>query len=164
MNKIISAIDKLLQLSLIAMISTIILAVLWQVLSRYLLQSPSSGSEEIARFLLIWISLLGAVYSYRMKMHLGLDVLVKKMQPKQELATQLLCHFLVLAFSVSVLFLGGINLVILTFNPVQISAALGIHMGYVYMVLPLSGVLMSLSALNELVTTWQQRMLQKEVH
>ncbi len=164
MNNIISAIDKVLKISLIVMLSAIILAVLWQVLSRYLLQSPSSGSEEIARFLLIWISLLGGVYSYRMKMHLGLDVLVKKMPPKQEWASQILCHLLVLAFSMSVLVVGGFNLVLLTFNPVQISAALGIHMGYVYMVLPLSGILMSFSALNELLTTWQQRVPTTEVN
>ena len=164
MNKLITAIDKLLQASLIAMMSLIILSVLWQVLSRYLLQTPSSGSEELARFLLIWISLLGAVYSYRIKLHLGIDVLVKKMQPNPQLVTTLFCHLVVFAFSVAVLGFGGSKLVLLTFNPVQISPALGFHMGYIYLVLPLSGVLMSIYALNELAATWQQRNTPAEVN
>lgn len=139
------------------MMSLIILSVLWQVLSRYLLQTPSSGSEELARFLLIWISLIGAVYSYRVKLHLGLDVLVNKLPHNQQVATQLFCHVAILFFSLAVLVFGGVKLVLLTFNPVQISPALGFHMGYVYLVLPLSGVLMTLYAVNELMVTWQQR-------
>ncbi|WP_159820934.1 TRAP transporter small permease [Colwellia sp. 20A7] len=151
MNKIVSVIDYLLKYMLIFLIIAIVLAVLWQVLSRYLLTSPSSGSEEIARFLLIWISLLGAAYSYRIKLHLGLDIVVKKMSDKQQQFATMFCHFMVLLFSLLVLLVGGSNLVLITFNPVQISPALGFHIGYVYTVLPLTGFLMSVYALNELM-------------
>ena len=164
MNKLIITLDKLLKVSLIVMMTLIILAVLWQVLSRYLLQTPSSGSEEIARFLLIWISLIGAVYSYRVKLHLGLDVFVKKMKMPQQNTTNLFCHGIILVFSMTVLVFGGIKLVLLTFNPIQISPALGWHIGYVYLVLPLSGVFMSIYAVNELMVTWHQRNTPKEVN
>jgi TRAP-type C4-dicarboxylate transport system permease small subunit len=155
MNKIISIIDKTLACSLILLMTAIVLSVLWQVLSRYLLQSPSSGSEEIARFLLIWISLLGAAYSYRIKLHLGLDIVVKRMQPTQQVLATVFCHLSVLFFSIVVLILGGYYLVTLTFNPVQVSPALGLNIGYVYMVLPLTGILISVYALNDLYVIWK---------
>ena len=78
-------IEKLLPLLMLA----IVLIVCWQVLSRYLLHSPSSISEEIARFLLIWISLIGAVYCYRTKAHLGLDILTNKLAEKQQKITKM---------------------------------------------------------------------------
>lgn len=153
MSRLIAALDSALKASIIIMMIGISLAVLWQVLSRYLLQSPSSGSEELARFLLIWIALIGAVWAYRNHAHLGLDVLVNRMRPEYQQATTLVCHVVVLVFSASVLVYGGAHLVALTFDPVQLSPALGIHIGYVYAVLPLSGILMSIYAIREIVDT-----------
>jgi TRAP-type C4-dicarboxylate transport system permease small subunit len=157
MNKIIQIIDKTLAFSLMFLMTAIVLSVLWQVLSRYLLQSPSSGSEEIARFLLIWISLFGAAYSYRIKLHLGLDIVVKIMPPTKQILATIFCHLAVLIFSALVLILGGYYLVSLTFNPIQISPALGLHIGYVYMALPLTGILISIYAINDLYLMWKER-------
>ncbi|WP_426359297.1 TRAP transporter small permease [Pseudocolwellia sp. HL-MZ19] len=162
MSSIIRIIDKMLSISLMFLMVAIVFAVLWQVLSRYLLQSPSSGSEEIARFLLIWISLLGAAYSYRVKLHLGLDIVTKRMPDKQQKLTAIFCHVVVLIFSLLVLVLGGSYLVLLTLNPIQISPALGIYIGYVYMVLPLTGFLMSAYALNEIVLIMQNNLSVEE--
>ena len=36
------------------------MGVSWQVISRYLLAAPSSWTEEVARFLMIWVTFLGA--------------------------------------------------------------------------------------------------------
>lgn len=156
MNKIIQIIDKTLAFSLMFLMTAIVFSVLWQVLSRYLLQSPSSGSEEIARFLLIWISLFGAAYSYRIKLHLGLDIVVKRMPPTKQVLATIFCHLAVLIFSALVLILGGYYLVSLTFNPIQISPALGLHIGYVYMALPLTGILISIYAINDLYLMWKE--------
>ena len=163
MNKLIQVIDKTLAFSLIFLMAAIVVSVLWQVLSRYLLQSPSSGSEEIARFLLIWISLFGAAYSYRIKLHLGLDIVVKRMPPTRQVLATIFCHLAVLVFSILVLILGGYNLVSLTFNPIQISPALGLHIGYVYMALPLTGVLISLYAVNDLYLIWKEHFTVKGI-
>ena len=79
MNKIIRIIDAFLTRFLILLMLLLVGSVLWQVISRYVFASPSSWTEEIARFLLIWISLSGAVYAFRTGMHLGLDILPKKL-------------------------------------------------------------------------------------
>ncbi len=156
MNKVIHVIDKTLAISLMFLMIAIVLSVLWQVLSRYLLQSPSSGSEEIARFLLIWISLFGAAYSYRVKLHLGLDIVVKRMPAEKQVLTTIFCYLIVLIFSILVLILGGYYLVNLTFNPIQISPALGWHIGYVYSALPLTGILISIYAINDLYLVFRE--------
>ena len=53
-------IDKGLELSLIFLMAFLVVDVLWQVLSRYILVSPSSVTDELAGYLLIWVGLLGA--------------------------------------------------------------------------------------------------------
>ena len=55
-------IDKGLELSLIFLMAFLVVDVLWQVLSRYILVSPSSVTDELAGYLLIWVGLLGAAY------------------------------------------------------------------------------------------------------
>ncbi|KGJ88296.1 Tripartite ATP-independent periplasmic transporter DctQ component [Colwellia psychrerythraea] len=141
-------IEKLLMLLMIFIVAS----VSWQVLSRYLLHEPSSVSEEIARFLLIWISMIGAVYCYRTKAHLGLDILTNKMKPQQQQQVELFSHLVVFIFSAFVLIVGGCKLVQLSFDPVQISPALSLPMGLVYLVMPITGVLFCFYAVVESLT------------
>jgi len=146
MNKFINKLDFLIEKLLILLILAIVLIVTWQVLSRYLLHSPSSVSEEVARFLLIWISLIGAVYCYRTKAHLGLDIITNKLAMQQQKIAAIFTHVMVFLFSALVLVIGGCRLVTLAFEPVQYSPALDVPMGYIYSVLPLSGLLLCLYA------------------
>ncbi|MCJ8296846.1 MAG: TRAP transporter small permease [Colwellia sp.] len=146
MNKFVAKLDYLIEKLLILLMLSIVLMVSWQVLSRYLLHSPSSVSEEVARFLLIWISLIGAVYCYRTKAHLGLDIITNKLAAQQQKIAATFSHVMVFLFSVLVLVIGGIRLVILAFEPIQRSPALDVPMGYIYCVLPLSGLLLCLYA------------------
>ncbi len=141
MSSLVTKLDYFIEKLLTLLMLAIVLIVCWQVLSRYLLHSPSSISEEIARFLLIWISLIGAVYCYRTKAHLGLDILTNKLAEKQQKITRIFTHVMVLIFSSMVLIIGGVRLIQLSFNPIQVSPTLGLPMGYLYCVLPLSGLL-----------------------
>jgi len=69
MKAIIGPIDILLRWFLIILAVLMVLTVTWQVFSRYALRAPSSLTEELARFQLIWLGLLGAVYTFRNRMH-----------------------------------------------------------------------------------------------
>lgn len=151
MSKIIKIIDAFLTRFLILLMLLLVGSVLWQVISRYVFASPSSWTEEIARFLLIWISLSGAVYAFRTGMHLGLDILPKKLEGR---AADLLKWFtiaLVVLFSFTVLVVGGISLVMMTWELKQYSAVLGLPMSWVYSVIPAAGVLICFYALAALV-------------
>lgn len=55
-------IDKGLEWTLVIFMSILVINVLWQVTSRYIMNSPSSFTDELAGYLLIWVGLLGAAY------------------------------------------------------------------------------------------------------
>ncbi len=144
MQKAIDAIDFFLTRFLIFLMALIVLAVTWQVFTRFIIQDPSSFTEELARFLLIWIGVLGASYALRTRSHLGIDLITERVGPRGKLILQIFVYAIIIVFATAVMIVGGIRLVDLTFSLNQISAALGIKMGYVYTVLPLSGTLMVL--------------------
>ena len=75
MLKVKNTIDKILEWTLVVSMSLLVIDVLWQVFSRFILQDPSSFTEELARFLLIWVGLLGAAYAAGQRMHLAVDLL-----------------------------------------------------------------------------------------
>ena len=149
MRQLVKLIDKTLAAALILAMAAILLVVVWQVISRYLLQDPASVTEELSRFLLIWIGILGSAYAYRQKVHLGFNLIVNKQSE-----TMTFVELLVVAFCVMVLIIGGNALVSLTLELDQISAALGVRMGWIYTVLPISGAIMVFYALINIYNLW----------
>ncbi|MBT8038635.1 MAG: TRAP transporter small permease [Xanthomonadales bacterium] len=147
MERMIRILDAFLSRFLILLMLLLVVAVLWQVTSRYLFSSPSSWTEEIARFLLIWISLSGAVYAFRTGMHLGLDILPKKLEGRAAAALKGFTITLIVLFSFTVLVYGGTSLVMMTWELKQYSAVLGLPMAWVYSVIPASGILICIYAL-----------------
>jgi TRAP-type C4-dicarboxylate transport system permease small subunit len=135
-------IDRLLELALVILMGANVLNVLWQVFTRFVLKDPSSFTEELARFLLIWVGLLGASYAVSKKMHLAIDVIVQTLKNKKKIALEIIIQVFIFLFSFFVMVLGGLRLVAITMTLNQISAALQIKLGYVYLALPLSGLLM----------------------
>lgn len=142
--------DAVLGAVLAALMGLLVLDVVWQVATRYLLGSPSSVTEEIARYLLIWIGLLGAAQAYRHRMHLAFDLLASRLSGASRRRLDIGIHSLVILFSVLVLVYGGSRLVALTWELNQVSASLQIRLAYVYVILPLSGVLLALYGVDEI--------------
>jgi len=142
MDKITHMITKVLEKVLIVLMAVIVIDVSWQIFTRFVLRDPSSYSEELAGFLLIWIGLLGGSYALYTKAHLGIDILTYKLTGLKRQISEISIYLIVSIFAFFVLVIGGLRLVILTFTLNQISPALGIAMGYVYLVLPLTGLLM----------------------
>ncbi len=134
-------IDKLLELALIILMGANVINVLWQVFTRFVLKDPSSFTEELARYLLIWVGLLGASYAAGKKMHLAIDVVLQTIKNKKKIWAEICIQVSLFLFSFFVMVVGGLRLVTITMTLNQISAALRIKLGYVYMVLPLSGML-----------------------
>ncbi len=135
---------------LVGLMSVMVMDVSWQVASRYLFRSPSSFTEELAGFLLMWIGLLGAAYGFRTRAHLGIENLVEKLGGRWRRWTEVSAHLLVLLFALSTMVGGGSWLVRLAFRLDQVSAAMGVQMGFVYLALPLSGGLVVLFSLESI--------------
>lgn len=127
------------------------LDVLWGVFSRYVLGQQGRWTEELALYLLVWVSLLGASVAYAEGGHLGVDYVVGKLDAKARHVARIAAELLVMAFAALVLVHGGYLLVTETLRTGQVTPALGVPMGYVYLAAPLSGVLFVLYAVEKLV-------------
>ncbi len=134
-------IDYVVEIALAFLMSLMTLNVLWQVFSRFVLNNPSSFTEELARYLLIWLGLLGAAYVTGKKMHLAIDYFVNKLGNKGQKYLRTFIYTLVFLFALFVMVIGGTNLVSITLHLRQTTSALGIQLGYVYLIVPVSGVL-----------------------
>jgi len=141
MKRVIRTFDTALRWALVALAVFMVATVTWQVVSRYVFRAPSSLTEEIARFQLIWLGLLGAVYTFRNRMHVGIDILVGALKGRARIAAELASLIACVTFAVLILIIGGGKLVVLTHELNQTSAALGIRMSWVYSIIPISGVL-----------------------
>jgi len=71
-------VDKILANILIFIMSVMVINVLWQVFTRYIMGDPSSFTDELARYLMIWIGILGAAYVSGKNMHVAINVLPEK--------------------------------------------------------------------------------------
>lgn len=153
------AVDKVLEWTLIVLMAANVLNVLWQVFTRFVLKNPSSFTEELARYLLIWVGLLGAGYVAGRKMHLAIDVLINRLKGgRARCLAEYFIEVSIFVFALFVMVFGGIRLVAITLTLNQISAVLQIKLGYVYLVLPLSGLLiMFYSILFIAEIYWKQK-------
>lgn len=144
-------INYLLEKLLIFLMIIMTLDVLWGVFTRYALGNQASWSEELARFLLIWIGLLGAAYASGKKMHLSIDLLQGKLEEKGQQRLQKSIAFLIFLFAFCVMVIGGGRLIYIVSKLGQHSPALNIPMQMVYAVIPMSGVLIMVYKMREIL-------------
>lgn len=133
--------NRILEVALVFIMSILVIDVLWQVTSRYLLSSPSSFTDELAGFLLMWVGLLGAAYVAGRSEHLAIDLLLQKTRPSRQKNLLVVIQVSILLFALTVMVVGGSYLVYTRFILGVKSAALELPLGYVYIVIPLSGLL-----------------------
>ena len=134
-------VDAFLERLLILITLTMLIAVIWQVISRYLLGSPSTFTDEIASYSLIWVGLFGAAYATGKELHLAIDLIPKRTIAKSPRFFLGFVTVSVIVFAVLVMVVGGVRLCWLTWVLDQKSAVLRIPLAFVYLVLPVSGVL-----------------------
>lgn len=151
--KLRNAIDNLLGTLVTIFMGILVLNVLWQVASRFIVGHPSSFTDELAGYLLIWVGLLGAAYVTGQRQHLAIDLISRKMSEKGQHRLQIFINSLITLFAIVVLIIGGSNLVFITFYLNQISSALQIPIGYVYLVLPISGLFIIYYAVSDIFST-----------
>ena len=115
--------------------------VLWQVLARYVLNTSFSFTEELARFLLIWLSIIGAAYLNAERAHLSMDFLFMRLSAENKRKASVFAEGVIFLFALLVMVVGGANLVYTTLYLDQLSGTMQIPLGYVYAVLPACGLL-----------------------
>lgn len=141
---------RVLEVLAILAMGILVLDVVWGVVTRYVLGEQAKWTEELARFLLIWVSMLGGALAFRRREHLGIDFLVGSMHADVGRGMRLLKQGIV-CFAASAVFLyGGFRIVFDALAAEQTTPALGWKMGYVYSAVPLAGIFILLFALEEM--------------
>ncbi|MDA3979816.1 MULTISPECIES: TRAP transporter small permease [Gallibacterium] len=158
MSGFIKIINKILSSMCVVLCSILVLCVVWQVCSRYVLNTPSTYTDELARFLFIWVGLIGAAYALGQKKHLAIDLLATKLEtsPSKQNLLNLCINIIGLFFTLSIMCYGGMRLVQDTIAHGQISPVIGIQMGVVYLAIPISGLFMLIYLVRDIFENAKQ--------
>jgi len=122
---------------------TIIVAV--QVFFRYVLNHSLFWSEELARFLLVWLTFLGASSAYYRKVNPGVDFLYAKLSPLLKKLSSICTHLASMALFI-VMIIYGYQFA--WFVRLQISPALQIPKWIILSIIPISGVILMIHAVT----------------
>lgn len=133
-------IDKILANALVVIMAVMVINVLWQVFTRFIVGTPSSFTDELARYLMIWLGILGAAYVSGRNMHVAIDVLPLRFSASTQKKLKLIVYSLIVVFAFFAMVIGGLRLVYITYILDQYSPALQMPLAVVYFTIPLSGV------------------------
>ena len=150
-------VNKLLEWFLIIIFALLVLDVLFQVFSRYLLGTSFTWTEEFARFSLIWMTILGAAYLNAKREHLSMDFLYQKFSVANKRKVSILIEVFIFLFALIVMVIGGLNLVYTTLHLEQLSGTLRIPLGYIYAIMPFSGLLIMCFSIYHISTIYSNK-------
>lgn len=111
----------------------------YQISVRYLFNKPSTVSEELMTYSFSWMALFAAAYVFGKREHMRMGFLVDKLQTNTKRILDIIIEVIIFAFAVVVMLYGGVQITSLTMT--QKTASLGIPMGYIYMIIPICGIL-----------------------
>ncbi|WP_456295841.1 TRAP transporter small permease [Vibrio sp. AK197] len=155
MNKLRWWLDKSIEIFACVLSTLMVGVACWQVISRYLFNSPSTFSEEFLRFSLVWISVIGLAYVAGKREHISLTLFLDKC-PKQLTAYwNIVIQVVFILFAIYILIIGGMK--VSNNAMMQISPVLKLSMGKVYYALPLSGGLTIIYCVLNIVDMIKER-------
>ncbi|WP_303315284.1 TRAP transporter small permease [Flavivirga abyssicola] len=134
-------IDTILGTVLVIIMGGMVVNVLWQVFTRFVIGTPSSFTDELARYLMIWVGVLGAAYISGRRMHVAIDLLPTRLNKEGQVKLKIFVNIIIILFCFFALVIGGFRLVYITSILKQSSPALQIPLSVVYFVIPISGML-----------------------
>jgi TRAP-type C4-dicarboxylate transport system permease small subunit len=133
----------------VVLFAALTLDVGWQVFTRQVLDSPSGWSEELAKYLFIWLGLLGGALVFGERGHIAADLAVRKLPEKAQRVTAVLVQLSTLSFAALALIWGGYRVVHLTWDDTL--SGLPVNVGWMYLALPISGVITAFYSIYHLI-------------
>ena len=111
----------------------------YQIVVRYFFNSPSTVSEELLTYSFTWMALFSSALVFGKRDHMRMGFVADKLTGKKKMVLDVIIEILIFIFTMIVLLFGGVSITKLAFA--QVTASLGIPMGAVYLVIPISGVI-----------------------
>jgi TRAP-type C4-dicarboxylate transport system permease small subunit len=123
------AVRRIGEWAIVTILAVMVAAAMGQVVSRYVFNAPLVWSEELSRYLFIWLSFLGAWYAWIEREHLGFDMLPDFLPKPLVPVLRVLVEALVLLFAIASMYYGQR---ILPVSARQPSAVLRVPMVWIY--------------------------------
>ncbi len=146
-EKVYNFVQKVNRYAVTILLACMVLIVFGNVISRYFLKFALAWSEEVSRFMFIWLVFLGAVLAYVNDEHLGLDLVIKSV-PKKVGEAMLIIVDLLVAYSLYLIAAGGLELARGSWK--WLSPASSFSYGVVYTIVPVCTSFMLLQTLLKL--------------
>lgn len=136
------------------LLSTIVVVMTWQVLSRYIPGAPSPNwAEELSLMILVWLGMLATGLVLREGDNLAVDMFTRQLPVQVQHLVHRFVWLLVSAFGVYLIH-DGITLTNSSMN--QTFSTMPLAVGYMYLAMPVGGVLVFLYSVRNLFSRWSQ--------
>lgn len=142
MQAIRAVLDKTITVICVALFMFMTVIGTYQIVTRYFFNSPSTISEELVTYSFTWLSILSAALVFGSRGHLCMTFFYGKFTGRKRVVLDMISELLVLATAITLLIYGGYIMAAENMN--QVTASLGVNMGIMYAVLPVSGVLITI--------------------
>ena len=120
----------------------------YQVFTRYVLNNASSWSEEFIRFMFIWLSMVASAMGLGRNAHVGVDFFINLCPKSMQTTAEWFTRVVIVIFGAVLTYLGYILMVSTT---KQVSPAMGIPMSWVYLAMPVGGVLTCVYGIDNII-------------
>ncbi len=140
--------DKVLEKICCVVLSVMVVLIFWQVFTRYVIGHPSVTSEALAKYMFIWLIFLSMAYVFGKREHMAIEFFADKLEKKARLKLDIVNQVLIIIFSLGVLVYGGIYTTV--YQMQKLDATLHIPMGFIYIIVPISGVLVIFYCINNI--------------
>lgn len=131
-------VDTILGWICVFLFGLLVILVSWQVFTRLVLNNPSAFSEELAKYTFVWVVLFGGALVFGERGHLAVVFVKERLPRKLRIGTEILIELITAFFTIFVLLAGGTLATQIAWH--QLSAALQVPVGYMYMAMPVSSI------------------------
>ena len=145
MHKVRAGIMRILGIVIICLFAMMTVIGTYQIVTRYFFKRPSTVSEELLTYSFTWMALLASAYVFGKRDHMRMGFLADKFTGPGRRYLEAAIDLLTFAFAGVVMVYGGISITKLTM--IQTTASLRVPMGYIYVIVPVTGVLIMLFSL-----------------
>lgn len=149
MNKLKDAIDSALKVICVTLFAFLVLIVIWQVMARQVFSAPSTWSEELSKYVFVWLSFFALTLLFSERAHIAVAFLATKLPQKLQNLVGVIVNILIIAWALLVLTYGGLQAATNAWE--QNLTALPVSIGPMYLCMPICGILITLACIYHTV-------------
>lgn len=137
--KIRDIINKFLSFACLILFAFMVIIGTYQIVVRYFLNSPSTVSEELLTYSFTWMALLSSAYVFGKRDHMRMGFFTDKIKGTPKKLLEIAIELLIILMVSGIMIFGGFSIMKLTMT--QKTASLGVPMGFIYTIIPITGIL-----------------------